>query len=240
MSDNRNIEWRRLLLDGAAIVVSILLAFSIDAWWDDHNERVEERRILDALKLEFQSNAEAIPAFILRHQQSASHAQALLEALKAIKPDGVLQYPAARVGQALGHNSTDPQSGALDAILQSGELRYISNPAIRERLSAWPQLVVDATENEYMLRHIWDPKLLEALAKDVDLTVLDNVNETCWDDPMSQQCEVPKISLPRNTLVMAYLSTTAGWALEAARELGLLVEEANSIVELIESEIAEN
>ena len=37
--------------------------------------------------------------------------------------------------QVLEHNSTDPQRGALDAILQSGELRYISNPTIRERLA---------------------------------------------------------------------------------------------------------
>lgn len=222
------------------MVASILLAFSIDAWWDDHNERVEERRILESLKVEFQSNAESIPAFIRNHLRSAEHAQALLEALKSTQPGSMLQYPAAKVGQVLGHSSTDPQSGALDAILQSGELRYVSNSAIRERLAAWPHLVVDATENEYLLRYVWDPKLLEALAKDSDLTGLDDVSEACWVDPSPEQCSVLKISLQKNTLVMAYLSTTAGWAREAARELGLLAEEANNIVDLIDRELAEN
>lgn len=154
MSDKRNIHWKRLLVEGAAIIASILLAFSIDAWWNNHNERVEERRILESLKVEFQSNAESIPSFIRNHLLSAEYAQALLDALRAAQPGSMLQYPAAKVGQALMHGSTDPRSGALDAILQSGELRYISNSAIRERLAAWPQLVVDATENEYLLRYV--------------------------------------------------------------------------------------
>ncbi len=42
----RDIDWPRLLAEGAAIVVSILLAFGIDAWWDDRQERIEERKIL--------------------------------------------------------------------------------------------------------------------------------------------------------------------------------------------------
>jgi hypothetical protein len=161
----------------------------------------------------------------------------LLEAMMAAEPGGTLNYPAARFGHVLGHTSTDPQSGALEAVLQSGELRYISNPAIRERLAAWPTLVVDATENEDLLRKIWDPKLLETLARDVDLSILEGVSDECWEDPMLEQCVALEISLPRNTEVMAYLNTTAGWAHEAARELGILVEEADKTVDLINQEL---
>ena len=238
MSNTQKIQWKRLFVEAAAIVASILLAFAIDAWWDARLERIEERRILVSLKAEFLSNAERIPWFIERHQKTADYTLALLNAMKAAEPGTTLNYPAAKFMQVLEYNSTDPQRGALDAILQSGELRYISNPAIRERLAAWPRLVVDATENEDLLRNLWEPMLVEALAKDVDLTIIDDVDDACFEEPTLEQCAALEISLPRNTVVMAYLRPTGGYAREAARELGLLVEEANEIIDLINQDLS--
>jgi len=39
---HRKIPWPRVLVEGAVIVGSILLAFGIEAWWDDRGEAVEE------------------------------------------------------------------------------------------------------------------------------------------------------------------------------------------------------
>lgn len=38
MSDDNAMSWRRLAVEGIVIVVSILLAFAIDAWWDQRRE----------------------------------------------------------------------------------------------------------------------------------------------------------------------------------------------------------
>ena len=97
---------------------------------------------------------------------------------------------------------------------------------------------MDATENEYLLINLWNPKLLEALAKDVDVTIIGDVDDMCWEDPTLEQCAAIEISLPRNTEVMAYLYEIGRYADEGARELGLLVEEANDIVILINQELA--
>ncbi len=35
---NTSIEWKRLITEGTVIVVSILLAFTIDAWWDERQQ----------------------------------------------------------------------------------------------------------------------------------------------------------------------------------------------------------
>jgi hypothetical protein len=215
-----------------------LLAFAIDAWWDNRFERIEERRVLESLKAEFLSNAEKIPRYIERHQKSADIALEVMNAMSAAKSDELLRLPAVKVARVLGHNSTTLRSGALGATLQSGDLRYVTNPTIRERLAAWPSLVVDATENEDLLRNLWDPKLIEALAKDVDLTRIEALDDACWDDPTLEKCATIEIILPRNTEVMAYLQVTSGYASEGARELGILVQEANDIVILIGRELA--
>ncbi len=53
MPESQAIPWKRLSAEGAAIVVSILLAFWIDAWWDARNDLAEEREILVGLEAEF-------------------------------------------------------------------------------------------------------------------------------------------------------------------------------------------
>src|SRR5210317_1036044 len=131
MSDTQKIQWKRLSVEAAAIVTSILLAFSIDAWWENRLERIEELRILDTLRAEFLSNIESIPSYIERHQISADYTKELLDLMRAAEPGSTLRYAAAKLARVLAHSTTNPHSGALDAILQSGELRYLSNPAIR-------------------------------------------------------------------------------------------------------------
>jgi hypothetical protein len=42
MKDDNAIAWRRVTLEGAVIVISILLAFAIDAWWEERNAREAE------------------------------------------------------------------------------------------------------------------------------------------------------------------------------------------------------
>ncbi|VUX55771.1 conserved exported protein of unknown function, partial [uncultured Woeseiaceae bacterium] len=54
MRNGNNIQWKRLSVEAAAIVASILLAFTIDAWWDDKKEREDERAILSSLLAEFE------------------------------------------------------------------------------------------------------------------------------------------------------------------------------------------
>ena len=40
------IPWSRYLVEGGVIVGSILLAFAIDAWWEDRSEQALEREFL--------------------------------------------------------------------------------------------------------------------------------------------------------------------------------------------------
>jgi hypothetical protein len=39
---SRQIPWLRVFVEGVVIVGSILLAFGIDAWWEERQEGVEE------------------------------------------------------------------------------------------------------------------------------------------------------------------------------------------------------
>jgi len=60
MNSTQNIPWKRLSVEAAAIVVSILLAFAIDTWWDERLKRIEENEQLIRLRAEFNTNIERI------------------------------------------------------------------------------------------------------------------------------------------------------------------------------------
>jgi len=49
-----------LAAEGTAIVVGILLAFAIDAWWEERALSIEEQQILQGLRSEFLSIREVL------------------------------------------------------------------------------------------------------------------------------------------------------------------------------------
>jgi len=55
MTETQNIPWKRIAVEGAAIVASILLAFAIDAWWQERNQSVLRHDQLQTLVGEFRT-----------------------------------------------------------------------------------------------------------------------------------------------------------------------------------------
>ena len=52
----QKIEWKRLGIEAIAIAGSILLAFAIDAWWDERKESNFEEETLQALEDEYEGH----------------------------------------------------------------------------------------------------------------------------------------------------------------------------------------
>ena len=80
MEKHREIPWPRILVEGAVIIVSILLAFGIDAWWDGRQELEEEQRLLLALKSEFETNLSKIEEQLKYRQAVVSSITQIFEA----------------------------------------------------------------------------------------------------------------------------------------------------------------
>ena len=73
MTETQNIPWKRTAVEAAAIVASILLAFAIDAGWQEYVEDQREREVLNALLDDFETtkaNIENWRTFHLAVQQS--------------------------------------------------------------------------------------------------------------------------------------------------------------------------
>jgi hypothetical protein len=146
------ISWNRLSIEAAVIVVSILLAFAIDAWWADKQERRLEQATLQNLKSDFLASRDemAIMMGMLEEARSnfAYFQSASTSELAALEGDSIGLIINSLVIAA----TYDPVSGTLDALVGDGRLGLINDPALRKTLSDWRRALDDIQENSTDLR----------------------------------------------------------------------------------------
>ena len=137
MANTNNIQWKRISAEGAAIVVSILLAFSIEAWWENYQDRSEEQGILLGLKSEFEQNLGLIETEISYRNAVIDSILKIFDASVArnsIQPEVLDEL----IGDVTWWWNIKYSRGAIDGLLQSGGLPIIENEELRRVLASMP------------------------------------------------------------------------------------------------------
>ena len=150
-------RWRELptwLIESAVIVVSILLAFGIDAWWDERQDRREEAEILAGLEREFVDYRDSLIAAMDRHALMMSAMSELLKAMESgawVSAELTLDEA---IGRSLYPPTTELGGGVRDALVQAGRLELISDRALREKLALWPGIYLEVLDDETFSREM--------------------------------------------------------------------------------------
>jgi hypothetical protein len=147
MLNSREIPWLRILAEGAAIVASILIAFSIDAWWTNRQLRDDEQYLLSNLDAEFTRLQKEL--YDSRRFYSAIRESALaLIDIGSSNPESADPADIDRhLSQVLFWGTTGVWSnGDLDSAISSGSINLIRNRELRRKLGRWPGMLSDARE----------------------------------------------------------------------------------------------
>ena len=161
MTELKKIPWKRLTVEAAAIVVSILLAFSIDAWWDGRKDHREEQEILIGLEIEFADLRD-------RLDQWAEFNRTGIQFVEQFLSDSVSEMDLRSIESAFTYASLVnvlDQGGALDALLASGRLERLSDRSIRAQLVKWPDWLDDIHTNDLSSRSYAMGEFVPFLAK---------------------------------------------------------------------------
>jgi hypothetical protein len=132
----RTISWSRILVEGVVIVVSILLAFGIDAWWDGRQRREVEHEIRDQLADEFRAVQATLLGDLEVHAQHRDRVGVLLNLANSSEKGSLNSEDF--LDAFLGFTSTYLETGTLDGVLTSGQLSLIMDAELRRMLAAWP------------------------------------------------------------------------------------------------------
>lgn len=128
---------RRGFVEGLFILVSILLAFGADAWWDQRQARDLETAMLSAVAAELARNREALADNVATLDAYLDRVDRLLvasdSALLALPPDSVASWVAALPGRASFNGDLE----ATTMLLQTPAIDSERSLAIRARLAEW-------------------------------------------------------------------------------------------------------
>jgi hypothetical protein len=133
----KQVPWLRIGAEAVAIVASILIAFSLDAWWDRHQSAEQEGRYLESLEKDFLENRENL-------EQTIQVQSAVLESLQqlvlmgsstALPPDA--DSVVGLVTQVFRDINVgfSPNLGTYGELLNTSSLQILRNDSLRVFLS---------------------------------------------------------------------------------------------------------
>lgn len=153
MDDSRANSWTRFAVEGAVIVVSILLAFAIDAWWDERNARNAEIEQLVRVAQELQANSQRLQQKL---EVLNSAIEGTEELISWMGPEPIDVSPAVYHGQWAKFFSIGMYSvlrGAVQEYLASGTAGDSRHATIRDALWKWHS-EADELEKQYQLLRV--------------------------------------------------------------------------------------
>lgn len=140
--------WPRILAEAVVVVASILLAFGIDAWWQDRQTRFEEQQILQGLNEEFLSIHEVLERHMALHLRNLQWLEDVLFMIENGPSNDDGEIVEAALGEMVSPMTTDLGNGTLDALLSSGRVEILMNSALRARLAAWEGVIGEVRDDQ--------------------------------------------------------------------------------------------
>ena len=164
MSNTQKIHWKRLSAEAIAIVASILLAFSIDAWWEERSDRVRLEGAVQNIAAEINEAREEIKNAVQRNNFRIDG----MKRFMALDSDELLtlsQDSIVSIGYAITTPSPFDTSGfALQGLLAGGNLESIANEELGSALIVWAQFPAEI-ERDYAETLQLSLALFERMAK---------------------------------------------------------------------------
>ena len=162
MSPNQELKWRSAVLDGFAVLVAILLAFSIDAWWDLRIQDEEARAYLEALETELIENRKIIDRDFETLRNWVAQSRTFLEDVVSPKAEPSDEQVRRMVWETGPEQTTPLLRAAVDDLKSSGGLQAIRSAELRRAIAEYVrELDRDASElddlrnnfREYVLQY---------------------------------------------------------------------------------------
>jgi hypothetical protein len=175
----------RRLSDGLLVVLSILVAFGIDAAWDESKEARELRADLVNVGLELEANR----ARVQFHLDLAQRRYAAIGVVSGqMEPGGnVVTVPDTTAFLANTNATLDASLGAIDALVASGRMGAVRDPDLARRLAGLRDRFDDAVEEQLDVKEMEAlhviPLLLESDNVEVNLALRGYDSSTCGGRP---------------------------------------------------------
>ncbi len=224
------------------IVGSILLAFGIDAWWDDVQQDRSEEAVLASILEEFEANRAEFDLVGDRHESIYEAGLAVLRVGYGLsEPDTGFVTQAEWVWSF--EVRLDVATRALDSYLASNDVALIASTDLRNRIADFQSSLDGLWQQEGMIRELVRNDIAQAISHDYDLLLVgtgsgsdelgllrDNAFETARRDTLLQ--------IARDPLIRNLTTARVGREYQAMARLENLRMKYDSILVLLRERLA--
>ncbi len=149
MTKFQKIPWPRIFAEGSAIIISILLAFWIQAWWEGRQQRADERIFLQSLLDDLRDKQQQL-------QRDKLYIASIFDSVTTLfapgDPAAVFEFPEIKVSNIRDHTdllSRDDFQGILIVKIdgQVDILRFIRTQHLEEQLDEIIAMLEDELAN---------------------------------------------------------------------------------------------
>ena len=136
-------------------MISILIAFALDAWWSDRQLQQETAEDLAIVQFELNENIRLIGVTTDIIEQVLAANNELIAQLTDQADSDIVEVEDTTIWWALLNNPTlDLSFGATDAWIADGRLGALGSPVLRQRLASIRGKVGDVVEEQHVARDI--------------------------------------------------------------------------------------
>lgn len=160
---------QHLALEGVVIVGSILLAFALQAWWDDRAIRQEVVEDLVNVDRELVDNAARVRYQVDFMRRIVTAADTVVRLMGARAGEIVLVDTLAWLGIDGPSLTLNASFGAIDAMMSSGRLASVESPLLRSSLAGLRSRIEDAAEEQTIAQGMKWNQLKPRLAPLIDV-----------------------------------------------------------------------
>jgi len=141
-----------LVAEAVVIIVSILVAFALDAGWDGFVDRSNERDLLNALQTEFAAAEAELTRARRVHQVRRESAEVLIQIIETQAEVPAHPELARLMISAITKTTVDAPTGVLMSSIGAGSLGLIENDSLKGLLAGWPGRLADHAKSEANIR----------------------------------------------------------------------------------------
>jgi hypothetical protein len=209
------------------LVLGILVAFWLDAWWGARSAREATSEALQTFGEELSLVDDQLATWISRHDRIGNAAEAILKEIDGNPTDRVVSVPDSLLVAVLVAPTFDLPATSVD----SRTLEPALDPELGRAIAAWRSALADAMETERRARLFTDDQLAMTLANQM---VLPRAEQSIgWLDGTLEEPIDGRSSLPATGAVPYFLSVRHKFELLASAELEAARTETGSLRALV-------
>ena len=238
----KNRGFGRLALEGLLIVGSILIAFLLDAWWDDREAQGRLDQELRSVAREVAENRDLVEYEVESLERIRGGSEAILALLEDIRPSQAGSIPDTLIFCVTYWSPTlDLSFGALDALIASGRLAQIRDPDLRLTLAGLRDRVGDAVGDEILAQNILMDQVYPAVSQYADLSAVYRIDKQFGVTDLARETAHPIptfglfFELPKTPDVTNAILNRTSWLGTALGEMRLVLSHLDGLHSMIES-----